>query len=478
MVQLVGDRILVPFSGEGSGECEVTWGQRNMLRMMQLAGEAVMIGGTVPLEEGTTVENIVHLLAFIVERNHSLRTRYRFREDGEPVQVLSSSGEVALDIVDIGPDEDPAEAAEAVRAGYEREPFDITTDWPVKMAVIRREGAPVYFAAMYPHVAIDGLGFEALVGDLANLNQETGEHLAPREGMQPFELARQQQSATARRQSAASVEYWEKMVRQVSGHRFDTEYEPRDPQWWEVVVDTRAGYLAATCIAARTGANTGSILLGAYAVGLAKVSGKSPSAIRTFVSNRFRPGLRESVTPLLASCLCVIDVADTDFDAVAVQAWRAQLKAGKYAYFDPRDLLAMFERVAAERGEEVDLLCYFNDLRRATAAVRPGPLPTPEEIEAALPLTTLTWGPHTNVPDAQTFVEVNPVADTVNFLLRVDTEKVTPEEQEQIVREMEGILVAAAFDPACPTGISAAAATGTPAVTGTPAATGTLAQTR
>ena len=153
---LVGNRILVPFSGEGAGEAEVTWGQRNMLRMMQRAGDGQMIGGTVPLAEGTTVENIVHLLAFIVERNQSLRTRYRFRDDGEPVQVLFSSGEVALDVVDIGADEDPAEAAEAVRAGYEQAPFDVTTDWPVKMAVIRRGGEPVYFVAMYPHVAIDG----------------------------------------------------------------------------------------------------------------------------------------------------------------------------------------------------------------------------------------------------------------------------------------------------------------------------------
>lgn len=125
-----------------------------------------------------------------------------------------------------------------------------------------------------------------------------------------------------------------------------------------------------------------------------------PSAIRTFVSDRFRPGLRKSVTPLIATCVCVIDVADTDFDTVAAQAWRSRLKAAKFAYFDTRDLWSMFDRVAAERGEEVDLLCYFNDLRRESAAVRPGPLPTPEEIPVALPLTTLTWGPHTDVPRA------------------------------------------------------------------------------
>ncbi|MFD0636752.1 hypothetical protein ACFQ9X_39440 [Catenulispora yoronensis] len=48
--------------------------------------------------------------------------------------------------------------------------------------------------------------------------------------------------------------------------------------------------------------------------------------------------------------------------------------------------------------------------------------------------------------------------DTVSILLRVNTEKVTPEELEEILREMERILVAAAFDPGCPTGVGAGAA--------------------
>lgn len=448
----------MPFSGDGSGESELTWGQLNVVRMMGHAGDPVMVGGAMPLAPGTTVENIVHLLAFIVGRHHSLRTRIRVREDGVPVQVLSASGEVGLEIVDIGPDEDPAEVGEAVRLGYERAPFDITTDWPVRMAVIRRAGVPVYFVAMYPHMAIDGYGFDALVGDLDNLDQETGEHLGPREGLQPFDIARQQQSAASRRQSDAAIAYWERMVRAAPPRRFHTDYEPLEPRWWELVFDSKAVHLAATSIAARTGANTGAVLLGAYAVSLARVSGINPVAFRTFVSNRFRPGLRGSVTPLMQSSPCVIDVADTDFDTVALRAWRSLLKAGKYGYYDPRDLWSLFDRVEAERGKEGDFLCYFNDLRRSFAAPRPGPLPTPEEIAAALPLTTLTWGPHTDVPDVKTFLEANPVPDTVNLLLRVDTTVVTPEEQEQIVRDMERILVAAAFDPGCPTGIAASAA--------------------
>jgi hypothetical protein len=458
-VHTVGYRIPVPFSGEGSGESALTWGQLNVVRMMRHAdGDPVMIGGTVPLEEGTTVEHIVHLLSFIVERHHSLRTRIRVREDGELVQVLHASGEVGLEIVDIGPGEDPAEAAEAVRLRYEREPFDLATEWPVRMAVIRRASVPVHFAAMYPHMAIDGYGFEALVRDLDNLDRETGARLGPREGAQPFEIARQQRSAASRRQSDAAIQYWEQTVRAAPWHHFDTERAPLEPRWWELVFESKACHLAATSIAARTGANTGAVLLGAYAVSLVHISGVNPCAMRTLVSNRFRPGFRGSVSPLMQSSPMVIDVADADFDTVVLRAWRSQLKAGKYGYYDPRDLWSLFDRVAAERGEEIDLLCYINDLRGSSAAVGSCPLPTPEEIEAALPLTTLAWGPHTDVPDVKTFLEVNPVPDTVNLLLRVDTQVVTTDQQEQIVREMERILVAAAFDPGCPTGIAGSVA--------------------
>src|SRR5690242_3163364 len=171
---------MVPFAGDGSGVDDLTWGQRNIWRMMEFIGTPEMVGGAMKLDEGTTVDNIRNLLSFIVSRHQSLRTRIRIDPDGVPKQWLSESGEVPLTIIDVPDDEDPAEVAEATREHYETAPFDIGTEWPVRMAVVRHHGVPSHFAVQYPHMVIDGYGFEALLRDLRNLDQETGEVLGPR----------------------------------------------------------------------------------------------------------------------------------------------------------------------------------------------------------------------------------------------------------------------------------------------------------
>lgn len=446
--------IPVSFAGDGSGVSELTWAQHNIWKMMvRFGGDPVMVGGTMPLEPGTTVEHIKHLLAFIVSRHHSLRTRIRSEPDGSRRQVLHSEGEVALEIIDIGADEDPAEAGEAVRARFEESPFDIEKEWPVRMAVIRQDGVPVWFTAMYPHMAIDGYGFEALIRDLEHLDRETGEQLAPRTGIQPFQIAEQEATAASRRRSASAIRHWERLLSQVSTRRFNGPHPREDPQWWDLTTDSPAAYLAVTSIAARTGLDTGPILLGAWAVAMARVTGLNPSVIRILVSNRFRSDFAESVTVLTQPSLCVVDVAGVTFDQVAVRAWRSQFTAGKHGYYDPRDLWPLLDRVNAERGEEVDLMCYFNDGRRALAVPRPGPLPTVAELAAAVPLTRYERGIKTNVPDVKAVMDLNPAPDTINFLIRIDTADVTPQEQEVLAREVVGILVAAAFDPDCPSGI-------------------------
>jgi hypothetical protein len=309
---------------------------------------------------------------------------------------------------------------------------------------------------MYPHMAIDGYGFEALVADLVNLDSKTGGHLAPRQGIQPMDLARLQRTAAVKRQSAASIKYWERLLREVPARRFNGPYAERAPRWWDVTYDSRAAHLAVNSIAARTGLHTGPILLAAYAVVMARLTGVNPSVIRTLVSNRFRPDFAESVSLLVQPGLCVIDVADCSFDEAATRAWHSQLTTGKYGYYDPRDLWELMERVTRERGTEVDIMCYFNDGRRMTAAAPDGPPPTEEEMWAALPETAFAWGVRTDVPDVKLYFDVNPVPHTVNFTLRADTKAVSLPEQLTVARGIEEILLAAAFDPASPTGVASA----------------------
>ncbi|ACU72151.1 condensation domain protein [Catenulispora acidiphila DSM 44928] len=447
--------IMVPFHGDGAGTEELTWGQWTVWRMMNGFGAVFMVGGAMKLEEGTTLQHIEHLLAFVMRRHESLRTRIRTESDGTPRQVVSSSGEVGLEIVDIEDGEDPAAVAEALRERYEFEPFDIAEDWPVRMAVVRKDGVPDHFVAMYPHMAIDAYGFDALVGDLANLDRETGAELAERGGIQPRDLARKQRESSAQRQGQASLRYWERWLMEVPARRFNGPYTGSEQRWWDSTYDSRAAFLAVGAISARTGMHSGPVLLAAYAVALEKVTKAGPSAIRMVVSNRFRPDFARSVSVVAQPGLCVFDVRDCTFDEAVVRAWHAQIATGKNAYYDPRKLAELRERVEKERGEQLDLMLYFNDRRKTLAqpVAEPEAVADAEQMWDALPQSRLTWGIRSNAPDVKAYLDVNGSPDTVNLTLRSDTQALTPSEQVTVLRTMEEILLAAAFDPQCPTGV-------------------------
>lgn len=425
----------VPFAGDGAGTEQLTWGQTDIWQMMEMSGTTRMVGGTTPLATGTTVTHIAHLLSFIVSRHQSLRTRIALSPDGTPMQALASSGEVALEIVDAADDADPAAVAETVRSRYGSLPIDLATEWPVRMAVIQQYGKPAYFAVMYPHVVIDGYGVDALARDLALLDQATGDHLGPRSGIQPIELARQQQSPAARRQSAASLRYWDKLWQSHGRPQFGVSATPREPRYWEATYDSPAAYLAASAISAQTGLHTGAIVMAAYAFALARVTGEPRRLIRVQVSNRFRPGFAHSVSTLVQPGLCFVDVSSCTLAEAAQQAWRSQLAAGKHGYYDPSDLPAL-----------TDPSCYFNDRRRALAGPTAAAVRSSRDaILAALPASTLTPGVRYNNRDVTAYLNVNAAADTLNYTLRVDTHALSPTDQESILRAIEETLVSAAL---------------------------------
>src|SRR5262245_44373721 len=120
----MGEPVIVHFAGPGSDVEELNWAQRSIWESMKAAGRSIAIGGAMPLAAGTTVDDLAAILRFAMCRHPSLRTRLRFEPDGRPVQVVAGSGEIALTVVDVPDADDPAEAAEAVRARQELGTFD------------------------------------------------------------------------------------------------------------------------------------------------------------------------------------------------------------------------------------------------------------------------------------------------------------------------------------------------------------------
>ncbi|WP_426511788.1 condensation domain-containing protein [Dactylosporangium sp. McL0621] len=435
--------ITVPFSGAGTGTEELTWAQFAAWRSMGVVEAVEWAGGTMALADGTTVAGIATLLGFIMGRHQSLRTRLVFDGDGPPRQSLAAAGEVTLE-VHAAPG-DPADLAAAIRARFEAAPWDPVTDWPVRMAVVADGERALHLVALYCHMVIDGYGFEALVADLANLDPATGRALAPVEGVQPLELARAQRGRAARRQHEASLRYWERHLRTIEPRRFPEALDPQPERWQEATLTSPATALALGVVAHRTKVHTGTVLLAAYALVLARLSGRPVGAFRVVVSNRFRPGFAASVSNLALAGLAVIDTADAGFDEVVARAWKAQLAAGMHAYYHPRDLWPLVERVGAERGVELDTMCYFNDRRRSAAQAPSADPATPEEIEAALGRGGLRWGPRSNEYDATCFLHVDAGPGGLELTWRVDTAAVSPAMLESGLRGIETLIVDAAL---------------------------------
>jgi hypothetical protein len=444
------NRILVQFKGEGSGVEELSWGQRAQWGSITIENGVVRsAGGTMALEEGVELIFFSHLLAFLMSRHQSLRTKFQVDAAGEPTQVVYESGEHGFDVVDAADDEDPAEVAEAVRLKYESVNWDIYNEWPVRMAVILHHGKPSHFVALYAHNVIDGYGLDALVTDLANLDKQTGEHLAPVSGMTSSDQARMQRTPAGHKQGNVSLRYWEKHLRSIPLRQFKDPAQEQENRHWDVHFTSLAAYKAMTVIAARTGMHSGTILLGAYAGALAKVTGTSTVVMRMLVSNRYRPGFKDSVSAVSQAGLCVIDTADCTFEELMTRAWRAQLAAGRHSYYEPRDLWKIIDQVAEDRGAKPELQCYYNDRRRAMAEgpLDDGPPPTKQETLDALAQTSLRWGPHRDKEGATAYFLVNIVPDTFDCLLKADTTKVTPSQMEGCLRGIESILIDGAFGP-------------------------------
>jgi hypothetical protein len=368
-------------------------------------------------------------------------------DDGVPRQHISTSGEVPLEIIDVGAD-DPADVAKQTMDRYYAEPFDYADEWPIRMAAICRADVVTHIVAVYCHVALDVHGVDALVTDLASMDPATGRPTGPVLGLPPIAQVQQQRRPGAIRHSEAAIRYAERLVRDIPARRYNVSPDPRKPRWWQLNLDSRASYLAGRSIAKRNKVHTNPVLLAAFAVAFSEVTGINPAVAQLVVNNRFRPGLALAVAPISEACLGVIDVADSTFDKVVSRAWQASTRAGKHSYYDPFRMEQMLAGVARERNEEIDIDCFFNDRRRSF--LNPPPLelePTRAEIEAAREETTLRWEEPMEMYDHTMFFHVNDIPDTFDYLVCADTHRLAPAELETMMLRIEDVLVAAVLEP-------------------------------
>jgi Condensation domain len=467
--------IRVGFDGDGAGTGELTWGQLGIWRTARRTGRTMNIVVVMPLARGSSLAEVAAALRFMVTRHPALRTRLRFADgssgDRRPRQVVAGSGEVPLQVADIGDGDDPAAAAEEMRSRYELDWFDYENEFPVRMGVIRQSGALAAMVVGYSHVMVDGNGLGALFEDLEHRDRGTGEATAPPEGLSPLELARTQGSASGRRQSERAIQYWAAQLGRLPAWKLAGPASVREPRFAELVACSPALELGMRAVAARTGAGTGDVLLAAYSVAVARVFGRSPSVAQVVVSNRFRPGLAGLVSQVSQHGICVVDTAGASFGEVVARARKAATSASFYGYYDPAERDRVIDEADTRRGQALDISWTLNDRRdmfeSGSGGVSGGVLggvlggafgggvPTAAQVRQVLPHTTLYWDRGQPTFDGTLFLQVDsepPLASrralgnglpAAYLEVWTDTHLFALERVEAFVREMEAVVVAA-----------------------------------
>jgi hypothetical protein len=336
-----------------------------------------------------------------------------------------------------------------VDAEFRQTDFDYEREWPVRLAVIRQHGIATHLVAVYCHVALDIAGMGALFrnGLFTLLFTKTDSQATPPEVAAPdlLDQVAWQRGPAGQRHNKAVLRYWKRQLATVPAARFDLATEGQRPRYWQATMRSAAVGLALSSITARTSTDSSTILLAAAAMTLVEITGRGPAVFQIAVSNRFRPGLSDLVSAVAQSGLCVVDVEGAGFDEVLERTARGAMKAYLNGYFDRTEMGAMIEELSRERGEHIELTCFFNDRRDPDNRLPVGPRATPERLAGARTETAVCWGPHSDRPFEPLFVHVNDsTPDHVEILLQADTCCFPPDRMRAFLENFEDTLVTAA----------------------------------
>ncbi|GAA1985192.1 condensation domain-containing protein [Catenulispora subtropica] len=447
-VPVPDERVRVAFAGEGSGSAELVWGQREIWQAMTRQGNWLPLGGWKRLDPGTTVEDVADELAYLHSRFPSMRTRLRFDASARPRQELAADGWTELEVFDAPDGDDVADQlAAAVDAHYQRAPYDLRTEWPVRMAVVRQGGAATRMVVVMHHLALDGGGAEIMIRDVAVRATE------PPAGLQPLQLAEWQNSPAGRKHTDRAMRHFGEILRSMPVPTFPPSEDPRRPPWWSAEFESSALRMALATLVDRTGADPARVMVAVYGIALARVTGVNPVLMRPVIGNRFRRQLADVVCHASQAGIVLLDVSGGTVEDVIERTGPASMNALKHGYYDPEQLDELARAVGRERGVVLDIASFIND-RRAPAVPETIPAWTADDYAEARARSGFRWSGERNDPVERMFIHIDDAGpDAVLLSLEADTRALAPGQIERLAHGIEEVAVNAALRPGLETGV-------------------------
>ncbi|WP_067132254.1 condensation domain-containing protein [Microtetraspora malaysiensis] len=433
----------VEFTGARGGAAPLTWGQRMIwgsTRWLDDGDPYFNLSWTLPVAGAVDLPAVLRAVRRLIERHETLRTAYVETAEGV-VQRVARAGRLTVGVYETG--SRPMSAAKTLAADLAATAFDYAGELPVRCAVVVTGGRPRAVALALSHLAVDGWSLNLIATEWPRLL--AGDDL-PAPARQPLDQAAYESGDEAAARSARAVRHWRAGLARAPRTMFDLpEREPEKPRFVRFGMRSLAAAVAAETLAARCSATTASVLTVASAALLAAVTGHRTAALQLIVSNRHDPRVRDMAGPAALDGLFVLDLAGGTF-ADAVRRGHGQAMAAyRNGHYDLSAVDAVRAEAARERGADLDLDAFFNDVRPdgRWPDLPPVDRDDPGELTALRERTrTFFDGGYPRVK-AHAFFATGPASATCEFFVLVDTAFLPGEAAERMLLGLEALLVRA-----------------------------------
>ncbi|WP_425338249.1 DUF6271 family protein [Streptomyces flavochromogenes] len=445
--------LTVAYAGGEERRGPVSMGQANMIRcMLRDEPDHINIHDVWPVPEGTRTESAIEALRALAVRHEALRTTFPHAAGSAPrEQVVAAEGTFTVTVLDHDdlPD-DPTGYAESLARRARAERFALDRDFPLRISLVARSGAPVFVAVAASHAVTD-------VSALAVLKEEwlsllAGETLPPPASLTPLGLAAEEATPAGLRRSEASLRYWERIIRTGPQAMFaEPGAEGTDVRTPQLTLRSRRAARALALVAERTGGMPSTVLLTAWCALVAHRTDQPACVAAVPTSNRYHPRLTRSVNTLSQDALLALDVRVPTFDALLKKAWGAALNAYRHSRFDAVALWEMIGRTTHERGSRFARDVVFNDVSTLPATVTTVTSAAEEAAAAATPETAngpdleLSWGPDQVLP-TRVLTFVHAIRPVLHLSTWSDPALFKRDEAEAFLTGLVRLLEAAATD--------------------------------
>jgi hypothetical protein len=314
------------------------WGQQwswaEQQRTATLRPSTLLLSHVMDLPDGVSVDTVCRAMRFVIARHASLRSTFEVGGAGQPQQVAWPVDEQRYELARI--DRDGS-------SEWSRREFDLTSEWPLRVALIGAGHGAHRLAMTAHHIATDRYGLDLLCAELSEAVRAFGLGTTPSlppADWQPADIAAFERSPAgeAINEREMADRYRQKQSQRDYLGRLNTRVgEPGNEMHVARLVSTDA----AARLAARASAvdrSAGIVVVAAVACVLARFLEQPVVPLAMVVSNRHLTHFRQTVCSVAGNGLTSIRVRDPD-DLLNVipDAWLGMVSAMRHGYFNPAD---------------------------------------------------------------------------------------------------------------------------------------------